>query len=178
MSSTSLRQARHPISRYRGHKWDQISMEQRNRRTNIWMYHLSTKRTDKHYDLRVISLTLLYSYEYDNSRYNYMCCASHRYQEVAVSNQQIQKVKVKRLAHIGLWATDVPTQARFYHQVLGLDLRTASDNPSDLDLDEANLFFALDDEAYYLGLFHDNRPPMPNGRKPVIRTPLHHLAFT
>jgi catechol 2,3-dioxygenase-like lactoylglutathione lyase family enzyme len=95
-----------------------------------------------------------------------------------VSNQQIQKVKVKRLAHIGLWATDVPAQARFYHQVLGLDLRTASDAPSDLDLDEANLFFALNNEPYCLGLFHDNRPFAQNGRKPVIRTPLHHLAFT
>ncbi len=40
-----------------------------------------------------------------------------------MSEQQIQKVKVKRLAHVGLWATDVATQARFYRQVLGLDLR-------------------------------------------------------
>jgi catechol 2,3-dioxygenase-like lactoylglutathione lyase family enzyme len=95
-----------------------------------------------------------------------------------VSNQQIQKVKVKRLAHIGLWAMDVSAQARFYHQVLGLDLRTASDTPSDLDLDEANLFFALNNEPYCLGLFHDNRPLAQNGRKPVTRSPLHHLAFT
>lgn len=95
-----------------------------------------------------------------------------------MSNQQIQKVKVKRLAHIGLWTTDVLLQARFYQQVLGLDLRTTSDSPADLDIDEANLFFALDDEPYRLGLFYDNRPVVNNGRKPVIRTSLHHLAFT
>src|SRR5690348_13525146 len=123
-------------------------------------------------------LTLLYSYEYDTSWFNYSCRAGYKYQEVAVSNQQIQKVKVKRLAHIGLWATDVLLQARFYHQVLGLDLRTTSDAPSDLDLEEANLFFALDDEPYCLGLFYDNRPVVNNGRRPVVRTPLHHLAFT
>jgi catechol 2,3-dioxygenase-like lactoylglutathione lyase family enzyme len=123
-------------------------------------------------------LTLLYSYEYDTSWFNYSCRAGYKYQEVAVSNQQIQKVKVKRLAHIGLWATDVLLQARFYHQVLGLDLRTTSDTPSDLDLEEANLFFALDDEPYCLGLFYDSRPVVNNGRKPVVRSPLHHLAFT
>ena len=30
-----------------------------------------------------------------------------------MSEQQIQKVKVKRLAHIGLWTTDALAQARF-----------------------------------------------------------------
>lgn len=100
-------------------------------------------------------------------------------QEVAVSNQQIQKVKVKQLAHIGLWTTDVPAQARFYHQVLGLDLRTTSDSPADQDseLEDAHMYLALNDEEYCLGLYNDTRPMSSNGRKPLLRTPLHHLTF-
>ena len=43
-----------------------------------------------------------------------------------MSHEQIQKVKVKHLARVGLWSTDVVTQARFYCQVLGLDLRATS----------------------------------------------------
>ena len=34
-----------------------------------------------------------------------------------MSEQQIQKVRVKRLAHIGLWAADVAAQARFYREL-------------------------------------------------------------
>jgi catechol-2,3-dioxygenase len=97
-----------------------------------------------------------------------------------VSNQQIQKVKVKRLAHLGLWASDVPAQARFYQQVLGLDLRTTSENSSESDvaLEDTNMFLALSNNTYCLGLFDDTRPPATNGRRPVTRTPLHHFAFT
>ena len=45
-----------------------------------------------------------------------------------MSEQQIQKVRVKRLAHVGLWATDVATQTRFYRQVLGFNLRATEIN--------------------------------------------------
>ncbi len=96
-----------------------------------------------------------------------------------MSDQQIQKVKVKRLAHIGLWTTDVVAQARFYHQIMGLDLRKVSDGSADqnVSLEEANMFLALGDEHHCLGLFNDIRPITTNGRRPMSRTPLHHLAF-
>ncbi|MBV9259265.1 MAG: VOC family protein [Ktedonobacteraceae bacterium] len=96
-----------------------------------------------------------------------------------MSNQQIQKVKVKNLAHVGLWATDVPQQARFYRQVLGLDLRLpgGSSTTQDIDLEEANVFLALGEEHHSLGLFNDTRGAAGNGRKPAIRTQLHHLSF-
>jgi len=96
-----------------------------------------------------------------------------------VSDQQIQKVKVRRLAHVGLWATDVPAQARFYHQVLGLDLRATSQGTPDrdIDLEDANVFLGLGDEQPCLGLYNDTRSTAGNGRKPVQRTPLHHLTF-
>jgi len=96
-----------------------------------------------------------------------------------VSNQQIQKVKVKRLAHVGLWATDVLTQARFYRQVLGLDLRLPPDNAVEQDTEtgDAGLFLALGDEYHCLGLFNDTRPAPGNGRRSARRTQLHHLAF-
>ena len=48
-----------------------------------------------------------------------------------MSNQQVQKVKVKRLAHVGVWTADVTSQARFYHQVLGLEVRSTSENGAD-----------------------------------------------
>ena len=44
-----------------------------------------------------------------------------------MSDQQIQKVKVRHLARVGLWSADVVTQARFYCQALGLDLRATSE---------------------------------------------------
>jgi catechol 2,3-dioxygenase-like lactoylglutathione lyase family enzyme len=101
------------------------------------------------------------------------------HKEAAVSDQQIQKVKVKRLAHVGLWTTDVVAQARFYRQVMGFDLRKVSDGSADQDvsLEDANMFLALGDEHHCLGLFNDIRPITTNGRRPVQRTPLHHLAF-
>jgi catechol-2,3-dioxygenase len=100
-------------------------------------------------------------------------------EETAVSNQQIQKVKVKRLAHVGLWTTDVPAQARFYRQVLGLDLCTPSDEAADqpMEMEDANVFLALGDEHHCLGLFNETRPAVGNGRKAAQRTQLHHLAF-
>src|ERR1700737_3322643 len=93
------------------------------------------------------------------------------HKEAAVSDQQIQKVKVKRLAHVGLWTTDVIAQARFYHQVMGLDLRKVSDGSSDQDvsLEDANMFLALGDEHHCLGLFNDIRPITTNGGRPITR---------
>ena len=97
-----------------------------------------------------------------------------------MSNQQVQRVKVQRLAHIGLWATDVAAQARFYRQILGFDLRLPQDGSlhQDMDLDEVNMFLALGDDYQTLGLFNDTRTTASNGRRPATRTPLHHLAFT
>ncbi|MBE3558255.1 MAG: VOC family protein [Ktedonobacteraceae bacterium] len=92
-----------------------------------------------------------------------------------MSNQQIQKVRVKRLAHVGLWTADVLSQARFYHQVLGFDLCGAIDQ--DLELDDANAFLSAGNARYCLGLFSDTRPQPANGRRATPRTPLHHLAF-
>jgi catechol 2,3-dioxygenase-like lactoylglutathione lyase family enzyme len=96
-----------------------------------------------------------------------------------MSNQQIQKVKVKKLVHVGLWATDVPTQARFYRQVLGFDLRLPTSSPAiqDIDMEDANIFLALGEEHHSLGLFNDTRVAPGNGRKPAIRSRLHHLSF-
>ncbi|GAC1381838.1 MAG: hypothetical protein NVSMB33_08760 [Ktedonobacteraceae bacterium] len=96
-----------------------------------------------------------------------------------MSEQQLQKVKVKRLAHVGLWANDVAVQARFYRQVLGFDLRNSVDVSSEQDVDEenVNIFLALGDEHHSLGLFSDMRPTMTNGRQPPQRTRLHHLSF-
>ena len=51
-----------------------------------------------------------------------------------MSDEQIQKVKVKRLAHVGLWTTDVVAQARFYHQIMGFDLRKVSNSSADQDV--------------------------------------------
>lgn len=96
-----------------------------------------------------------------------------------VSEQQIQKVKVKRLAHVGVWSGDVATQARFYRQVMGFDVRTISDSSAGqgMVLEEANIFLALGDEHHSLALFNDIRPAASNGRKLAQRTQLHHLAF-
>lgn len=96
-----------------------------------------------------------------------------------MSNQQIQKVKVKKLAHVGLWSTEVSTQGRFYRQVLGLDLRLPIDSSAqqDVDLEDANIFLALGEEHHSLALFNDTRAVVSNGRKPTSRTQLHHLSF-
>lgn len=95
-----------------------------------------------------------------------------------MSDQQIQRVKVKRLAHVGLWATDIVAQAKFYRQVLGFGIRAVSNGSSDeMELDEASVFLTLDNEYHCLGLFSDIRPHSGNGRGPVSRSRLHHLAF-
>jgi len=93
-----------------------------------------------------------------------------------VSDQQIQKVKVKRLAHVGLWATDVVAQANFYRQVMGFDVHTvvAKQNVS---LDEANVFLSLGDAQYSLAIFSDTQIIPSNGYKPSSRSQLHHLCF-
>ena len=96
-----------------------------------------------------------------------------------MSEQQIQKVKVKRLAHVGLWANDIVAQARFYRQVLGFDLRNTFESASDqeVDLENASVFLALGDEHHSVAFFSDTRPNVSNGRNPFPRTRLHHLAF-
>jgi catechol 2,3-dioxygenase-like lactoylglutathione lyase family enzyme len=96
-----------------------------------------------------------------------------------MSNQQIQKVKVKRLAHVGLWASDILTQVRFYRQVLGFDLHSVAEEHADAeqDLEDTNIFLSLGAEHHSLGLFTDTRPVATNGRKPAPRPQLHHLSF-
>ncbi len=96
-----------------------------------------------------------------------------------MSEQQIQKVKLNRLAHVGLWSTDAIAQARFYRQVLGFDLRATESNSTgqDTELEDANVFLSLGDEHHCLGLFSDTRPASSNGRTPLYRSRLHHLAF-
>jgi catechol-2,3-dioxygenase len=96
------------------------------------------------------------------------------YSEAAMSDQQIQKVRVKRLAHVGLWATDVATQTRFYRQVLGFHLRSTEVISSDeAEFEEANTFLSLGDEYHSLGVFSDPRETSGNGHQ----THLHHMAF-
>jgi catechol 2,3-dioxygenase-like lactoylglutathione lyase family enzyme len=91
-----------------------------------------------------------------------------------MSEQQIQKVRVKRLAHVGLWATDVAAQTRFYRQVLGFHLRSTEVVSSDeAEFEEANTFLSLGDEYHCLGVFYDSRVTSGNAQQ----TRLHHIAF-
>ncbi len=96
-----------------------------------------------------------------------------------MSEQQIQKVRVKRLAHVGLWAGDVTTQTRFYRQVLGFNLRATeiTSSEQDVELEEANTYLALGDEHHCLALFNDTRTLTGNGRVSAPRSRLHHMAF-
>src|SRR5260370_10508713 len=95
-----------------------------------------------------------------------------------MSEQQVQKVRVKRLAHVGLWAGDVAASTRFYRQVLGFHLRSTEFTSSEeVELDEANTFLSLGDEHHCLGLFHDTRVSASNGRVPTHQTRLHHISF-
>ncbi|GCE10159.1 VOC family protein [Tengunoibacter tsumagoiensis] len=94
-----------------------------------------------------------------------------------MSNQQIQKVKVKRLAQVGLWAKDLTAEAKFYSQVLGMQIKTTSQDDLDLDSDEANLLLALSSEQSCLSIYTDTRTANTTGRKPVQFSPLHHLTF-
>ncbi|HEX4204637.1 MAG TPA: VOC family protein [Ktedonobacteraceae bacterium] len=98
-----------------------------------------------------------------------------------MSNQQLQKVKVKRLAHVGLWTNDALSLARFYRHTLGFDLYlyniNAESTDADGDIDDASIFLRLNSEHYSLGLFNDTRPTLPPGRKAPPRSQLHHLSF-
>src|SRR5689334_5021336 len=101
------------------------------------------------------------------------------YQEAAMSEQQIQKVRVKRLGHVGIWATDVASQTRFYRQVLGFNLRATEikSKDEDVEFEDANTYLSLGDEYHCLGIFNDTRPTTSNGRHPVQHSRLHHIAF-
>ena len=91
-----------------------------------------------------------------------------------MSEQQIQKVRVKRLAHVGLWATDVAAQTRFYRQVLGFHLRSTEVISSDeAEFEEVNSFLSLGDEYHCLGVFHDSHQASGGGQQ----THLHHISF-
>lgn len=96
-----------------------------------------------------------------------------------MSEQQIQKVKVKRLAHIGLWSADVAVQARFYRHVLGFDLLSAEPSTHQGgQSDDLNVFLTLGEEHQCLSLFHDNRDAHPAPRRSSgPRSRLHHLSF-
>lgn len=93
-----------------------------------------------------------------------------------MSDQQIQKVKVKRLAHVGLWATDVVAQANFYRQLMGFDVHTVV-TKHNVSLDEANVFLSLGDAQHSLAIFSDTQAVPSNGHKPSSRSQLHHLSF-
>ena len=99
-----------------------------------------------------------------------------------MSEQQIQKVRVTRLAHVGVWADDVATQTRFYRQTLGFNLRATEITTSDQDVEfeDANTFLSLGDEHHCLALFNDTRASTgngSNGRTPTSQSRLHHIAF-
>src|SRR5215470_1582648 len=96
-----------------------------------------------------------------------------------MSEQQVQKVRVKRLAHVGLWAMDVASQTRFYRQVLGFNLRATEIKPSgeDVEFEDANTFLSLGDEHHCLGLINDTRAGTGNGRSPGNQSRLHHISF-
>lgn len=94
-----------------------------------------------------------------------------------MSNQQLQKVKVNKLAHVGVWSNDITAQTRFYRQVLGLDQRIPVEGTQDAESESAATFLALGDEHHCLALFNDMRPTATNGRKPTQRSKLHHLSF-
>ena len=65
-----------------------------------------------------------------------------------MSEQQIQKVRVTRLAHVGLWTSDVSAQTRFYRQTLGFNLRATeiTSTGDDVEFEEANTFLSVGDE--------------------------------
>lgn len=94
-----------------------------------------------------------------------------------MSDQQLQKVKVNKLAHVGLWVSDIVAQTRFYRQTIGLDQRIPSETLQDAESNDTATFLALGDEHHCLALFNDVRPTAVNGRKPASRSPLHHLSF-
>ena len=95
-----------------------------------------------------------------------------------MSNQQIQRVKVKRLGQVGLWTTDVVAQSRFYYSSLGFDVSPAAlDARQVLEDDEMTIFLSLGEEHECLGLFNDTRTNTTHNRRSVQNTLLHHLSF-
>lgn len=94
-----------------------------------------------------------------------------------MSDQQLQKVKVNKLAHVGLWVNDIAAGTRFYRHVMGLDQRIPTELTQGTENDDAATFFALGDEHHCLALFNDVRPTATNGRRPAQRSKLHHLSF-
>ncbi len=94
-----------------------------------------------------------------------------------MSDQQLQKVKVNKLAHVGLWVNDIVAQTRFYRQVIGLDQRVLRETIHSIEGDDATTFLALGDEHHCLALFNDVRFTATNGRRPAQRSKLHHLSF-
>lgn len=97
-----------------------------------------------------------------------------------MSEQQIQKVRVTRLAHIGLWASDIAAQTRFYRQMLGFNLRATEVQHSDeeVEFEDANTFLSLGDEHHCLALLSDTQSGGGNdGRSPQQNSRLHHIAF-
>ena len=94
-----------------------------------------------------------------------------------MSDQQLQKVKVTKLAHVGLWVNDIAAETRFYRHIMGLDQRIPSDPLQGTENDEAATFLSLGDEHHCLALFNDVRPTPTNGRRPAQRSKLHHLSF-
>lgn len=95
-----------------------------------------------------------------------------------MTEQQIQKVRVKRLAHVGLWATDVAAQTRFYRQILGLHLRKTETITLDdeEESEETNTFLALGDEFHSVGLFFDDRNSSDTTSSKQA-SHLHHISF-
>jgi catechol 2,3-dioxygenase-like lactoylglutathione lyase family enzyme len=87
------------------------------------------------------------------------------------------------LAHVGLWASDVAAQTRFYRQMLGFNLRATEIRPAaeEVEFEDANTFLSLGDEHHCLGLFNDTRSSEGsggiNGRAPSLSSRLHHIAF-
>ena len=94
-----------------------------------------------------------------------------------MSDQQLQKVKVTKLAHVGLWVNDIAAETRFYRHVMGLDQRIPTEPMQGTEKDDAATFLALGDEHHCLALFNDVRPTAINGRRPAQRSKLHHLSF-
>jgi len=97
-----------------------------------------------------------------------------------MSEQQIQKVRVTRLAHVGLWVSDVSAQTRFYRQTLGFNLRATeiTSTGEDMEFEDASTFLSVGDEHHCLSLFTDTRASASNGRTPAAaKSRLHHIAF-
>lgn len=97
-----------------------------------------------------------------------------------MSEQQIQKVRVTRLAHVGLRVGDIAAQTRFYRQMLGFNLRATEVQHSEdgVEFEDASTFLSLGDEHHCLALFSDTHGESgDNGRSPLHNSRLHHIAF-